>query len=254
MLTFLNQMYEAKAGTCGRASLPGPGDKSLSSLGATKPPRAPARRFHGHEVQEYRADLSQCLDLLAVLVSECVKSCIVIHISNGKMMLNGNNQPQMILQFMTEVQGMSHIAADNLEYAKQVKNRFIQGNTATALDANRDNRENLATAITVQTKIRAQLVGLKHRIARKNVHRDGIFLPIFESFKTEVKSISAGKKEKRRGTIHDAATDQRLQRQQTESSRLAKAHLSLFQRRLLKDRDLQQQAVEHLSKEQVLYL
>ena len=52
------------------------------------------------------------------------------------------------------------------------------------------------TAVTVKTKIRGQLVGFKNKIAKKNVHRDDIYLPIVKSFKSEAKHL-AGKQEKR---------------------------------------------------------
>lgn len=42
-------------------------------------------------------------------------------------MLKGNNQAQMMLQFFLQVQGMTHISADNYDYAKRIKNKFIQG-------------------------------------------------------------------------------------------------------------------------------
>lgn len=35
--------------------------------------------------------MEHCLDLIGVFVSECVRQVIMIHINNGKMMLNLNN-------------------------------------------------------------------------------------------------------------------------------------------------------------------
>ena len=64
-------------------------------------------------------------DIFSILISECVKSSIEFHINNGKTYMNQNNIFLIILQVLTEVQGIKHLNSNSTETAKKIRDKYI---------------------------------------------------------------------------------------------------------------------------------